>query len=109
VVARRPGERESLAAHTFDRSPRREQSGLERRLGAEGVRVDQAARRPDTLDEFRRVAAQDILLSRGGALDEVEPLVQRIDARLRLRMRAGRVEPGECAVAYEVDVALILC
>jgi hypothetical protein len=82
VVAGRSSEGEPLAAHRFDRSACREQGGLERRLGAKRVRVDHPARRPDALDELGRVTPQDIFFCRGGALDEVESFVQRLDPRL---------------------------
>src|SRR5579884_365319 len=103
VVAGRPRERERAAADGLDRCAGREQRGLERRLGAGRVRVDEPAGRADLVDEALRVAAQHVGLRRRLALHEREPLVQSRDSLLGLGVRARRVEVRERAVAYELD------
>ena len=76
VVAGRPCERESATPHGFDRSAGREQRGLVGRLGAQRVGVDPAARVTDAVDQAAVVAAEHVVVCRGAALDEREPLVQ---------------------------------
>jgi hypothetical protein len=103
VVSRRAREREASAAGRFDRGARGEERRLERRLGADRVGVEEAARRADLPDEAVRVAAEDVLLGRRRAFDEAEALVQGGDSLLRLWMAPGRVEVRERVVTYELD------
>jgi hypothetical protein len=49
------------------------------------------------------VTAPHILLGGRCALREREALVQNLDARLRFRVPARRVQAGEIAMAYELD------
>jgi hypothetical protein len=94
-MARRSREREAAAAHSFDRSTGGEQRRAVARLGADGVGVEPASPVPDAVDVRGRVAAQDVAFPRRRAADEREAFVEHLDARLRLRMRAGRVQRGE--------------
>jgi hypothetical protein len=105
VVTGRPRDREAAVAHRIDRRARGKQCRFVGGLGANGVPVDPAARRAHLLDEALRVAAQDVGLGRGGALDEREPFVQHCHALLGFRVLAGRMELRERAVAYELDAA----
>jgi hypothetical protein len=82
VMARGSREREAAATRSLDRCARGEERGLEGGLGAQRVPVQEAARRPNLLDELGRVAAEHIGLRRGRALDELEPPVQHFDPLL---------------------------
>jgi hypothetical protein len=104
VVAGRAREREAAAPHGLDRGAGGEQRRLERRLADDGVRVEPASRRPDELEQLRRVAAQHVVLGRRLAGDERKVLLQHGETLLRLRVVAGGMEPDEGRVAYEVHV-----
>jgi hypothetical protein len=104
-MARRTRDCEAAAPHRLDRSARCEQRGVERRLGADRVAIDPAARVSYEVKKVARVAAEDVVLARGRALDERKALLQDDDALLRFRMLPCRVQVGERAVAYEVDGA----
>ena len=76
VVPRRPGECESAKTYRLDRSAGREQRSLVGRLGAHRVGVDPAAGVTDAVDQAAVVAAEHVVVGRGAALGEREPLVQ---------------------------------
>ncbi len=99
----RAGEGEPTTSHCLNRRTGREHRRVECGLGAERVLVDRSARRKYLLEEARRMAAKYVVLGRRVALDEREPLVQDVDPSLRFRVRPGRMQPGECLVAYDVD------
>jgi hypothetical protein len=49
------------------------------------------------------VAAEDVVVGRGAALDERKPLVQHHQPLLGLWVRSSGMEVRERAVAYELD------
>ena len=103
VVAGWTGKCEAAAPNRLDRCACGEQGRLEGRLGADRVRVDQAACRPHELDQLWGVASQHVALVGRLTLDVREALVQRDDPPLRLGMLPGRVQGRERRVADEVD------
>ena len=103
MVARRACQREAAAAHRLDRGAGGEQRRFQRRLAANRVRVDQSPRRAHALQQLGRVTAENVGLLGRLALDEREPRLEHVESRLRLGMRARRMQPSEGFVAYELD------
>ena len=104
-MAGRAGQREPAALGGGDRGACCQQSGLESRLGGEGVPVEPGRfrDRPDPLDVLLRVAAENRLDRR--RLDRVvlKCLQQNRQPLLGLEVVLSRMEARERRVAQDVD------
>ncbi len=105
MVARRPSEREAADAGGLDRRSRGEEGCLEGRRGADRVGVELSRRGAHPVEERPGMAAQDVGLGGRRALAEREPLVQRLDPCLRLRVPPGGMKAGEVGVADDLHQA----
>ena len=97
----RPRQREAAAFHRLDRGARREQGGLVRRRGSDGVQVEPRRRvdGADELDVLARMTALDFLDRRRACLQNAQLGLERLEPQARLRMRSRRVQAGERGVA----------
>ena len=102
VMPGRPRQRKAAASHRLDRSTGCTQRGVERRLAAERVGIEPAARPADAVDERRGVTAQHVVLGRRHTVDEREAVVEHAEAGLRLGVAAGGVEIGGRGMTYDL-------